>query len=179
MLQHAGHSTGSHDDVFFDFASLPLNGPRGAKRNDEEKRLFKISLAGMNPLYGHRLFRVLIILDTPTPQPGNDAECRPCEKRGWCYTELAISTACVTVVNHFSSDVQQLIKQEKMPVLPEKFRESFEVKEFTKDGDRATVLTIYSKFFQHGGDGGHVASEGRLHGRRRCVVHFSSRDHAL
>ena len=36
-----------------------------------------------------------------------------------------------------------------MPVLPEKFRENFEVKEFTKNGDRATVLKIYSKFFQH------------------------------
>ena len=143
------HFTGSYDVVFFDFASLPQNGPCGAKRNDEEKRLFGKALAGMNLLYGHRLFRVLIILDTPNLQPGTGAECRPYEKRGWCYTELAISTACGTVVNRFSSDVRQLIKQEKMPVLPEKFRENFEVKEFTKSGDRATVLKIYSKFFQH------------------------------
>ena len=141
--------TGSYDVVFFDFASLPQNGPRGAKRNDEEQRLFKKALVGMNLLYGDRLFRVLIILDTPTLQPGNGAECRPYEKRGWCYTELAISTACGTGVNHFSSDVRRLIKQEKMPVLPEKFRENFEVKEFTKNGDPATVLKIYSKFFQH------------------------------
>ena len=40
--------TGSYDVVFFDFASLPQNGPRGAKRNDEEKRLFGKALAGMN-----------------------------------------------------------------------------------------------------------------------------------
>ena len=62
--------TGSYDVVFFDFASLPQNGPRGAKRNDEEKRLFKKALAGMNLLYGHRLFRVLIILDTPSSTTG-------------------------------------------------------------------------------------------------------------
>ena len=141
--------TGSYDVVFFDFASLPQNGPRGAKRNDEEERLFKKARAGMNLLHGQHLFRVLIILDTPSPQPGNGAECRPYEKRGWCYTELAISTACGTVVNHSSSDVRQLIKQEKMPVLPEKFRENFEVKEFTKNGDRAKVMKIYAKFFQH------------------------------
>ena len=66
--------TGSYDVVFFDFASLPQNGPRGAKRNEEEQRLFKKALAGMNLLYGHRLFRVLIILDTPTPQP--EKRCR-------------------------------------------------------------------------------------------------------
>ena len=140
--------TGSYDVVFFDFASLPQDGPRGAKRNDEENRLFRKALAGMNLLYSDQAFSVLIILDTPTPQSGDGAECRPYEKRGWCYTELAISTARGTVVNHLSSDVRQLIKQEKMPVLPEEFRENFEVKEFTKNGDRATVLKIYSKFFQ-------------------------------
>ena len=162
--------TGSYDVVFFDFASLPQNGPRGAKRNDEEKRLFGKALAGMNLLYSHRLFRVLIILDTPTPQPGNGAECRPYKNRGWCYTELAMSTACGTVVNHFSSDVRQLTKQQKMPVLPEKFRENFEVKESTKSRRPSYLPEDPLEILSARGDRRHVASEGRLHGLRRCVV---------
>ena len=76
---------GCHDVVFFDYASLPQNGPNGQKRNDEEKELFNKALKGMNVLYSHNSFQVLVIPDVP--------EGRQYKDRVWCYTELAISTA--------------------------------------------------------------------------------------
>ena len=58
---------GCHDVVFFDYSSLPQKGPAGEERKDEEKRLLKNALKGMNVLYSYSLFRVLrearVVLD--------------------------------------------------------------------------------------------------------------------
>ena len=58
---------GCHDVVFFDYCRTPQKGPAGEERNDEEKRLLKIALKGMNVLYSYSLFRVLrearVVLD--------------------------------------------------------------------------------------------------------------------
>ena len=133
---------GCHDVVFFDYASLPQNGPNGQKRNDEEKELFNMALKGMNILHSHSSFQVLVIPDVP--------EGRQYKDRGWCYTELAISTAHGRVINDFRrSEVRRLIMQEEMPVLPNTFYRNFEGKEFTNKGDRAITMKIYSDYFKH------------------------------
>ena len=131
---------GCHDVVFFDYCRTPQKGPAGEERNDEEKRLLKNALKGMNVLYSCSLFRVLVIPDVP--------QGTKYEKRGWCFMELAISTAQNTVVNKSSREVQDVIKKEGLQVLPEEFLEKFEDKVSTYRGDKETTLDIYNAFFE-------------------------------
>merc|ERR1712136_293175 len=137
--------TGEHDIVFFDYMSLPQNGLHGERRSEDEEKLFKKALKNMNLLYTYRLCRVLVIPDVPQ----RDDVVRY-ETRGWCFTELAMSTAHDRVVNNDrSSIVAEMINTLGMPVLPEKFREDFKDKTFTKSGDKETTVEIYAALFRH------------------------------
>ena len=94
---------------------------------------------------------------------------------GWCYTELAISTASGTVVNEFSSDVSTTDQAGEdarfAREVPPEFRSEGVHEEWRPSNRHEDLLEILSAR----GDGGHVASEGRLHSHRCCVVRPSFR----
>jgi hypothetical protein len=84
-----GHDIG----FFWDFASLPQNGPDGTK-SQEDKLVFEVGLSVINLLYG--LKRTIVIQLKAMPEPfvvpgGGKANLTPYAKRGWCIFEESVS----------------------------------------------------------------------------------------
>ena len=71
--------------------------------NRDEELLFKKALKGKNLLYTYKRCRVLIIPDVPElgglPEHEDVTGRRRYEDRGWCFTELAMSSAHGRVAN--------------------------------------------------------------------------------
>eukprot|EP00450_Noctiluca_scintillans_P019823 CAMPEP_0194529166 /NCGR_PEP_ID=MMETSP0253-20130528/65777_1 /TAXON_ID=2966 /ORGANISM="Noctiluca scintillans" /LENGTH=368 /DNA_ID=CAMNT_0039374283 /DNA_START=136 /DNA_END=1243 /DNA_ORIENTATION=+ len=127
------------DVVFYDYASIPQ-----PPRTEDETRLFKIALKGMNLLYTLQGTRVLVIPQVSEKAPNPT----PYSVRGWCFFELAISSAFDTVFNYTSPAVVELLAQGNLPVSTATFAADFANKEFTMNGDRDTVRSLYNCLYE-------------------------------
>lgn len=127
------------DLVFYDHASIPQH-----PRTEDETRRFKIALKGMNLLYTFETTRVLVIPNVSSKAPNPT----PYSKRGWCFFELAISSAFDTIVNFRSPAVQKVLALDRLPVSTAAFVTAFANKEFTVQGDRSTVEALYSSLYK-------------------------------
>jgi len=127
------------DVVFYDYASIPQ-----PPRTEDETRLFKIALKGMNLLYTRKGTRVLVIPQVSEKAPNPT----PYSVRGWCFFELAISSAFDTVCNYTSPAVVEVLAQGHLPVSTATFAAAFADKEFTMNGDRDTVKSLYNCLYE-------------------------------
>jgi len=125
------------DVVFYDRASIPQS-----PGTEQEKRHFKVALQNMNLLYTLEGSRVLVIpqVSERAPNPTQYS------KRGWCFFEIAISSAMCTIFNYESSVVMEVLESSKMPLASAEFRVAFARTEFTVKGDRKTVESLYDGF---------------------------------
>ena len=96
----------------------------------------------MNLLYTLEGSRVLVIpqVSETAPNPTQYS------KRGWCFFEIAISSAMRTIFNYESSVVMEVLESSKMPLSSAEFRVAFARTEFTVKGDRKTVESLYDGF---------------------------------
>jgi len=127
------------DLVFYDHASIPQN-----PRTPDETRRFKVALRGMNLLYTFQLAKVLIIPEVSEHAPNP----MPYAARGWCFFELAISSAFDTIVNFDSLAVLDVLRREELPASTSAFAASFREKVFTVSGDRDTVQGLYQSLYK-------------------------------
>jgi len=125
--------------VFYDYASIPQH-----PRTEDETRLFKIALKGMNLLYTVEGTRVLVIPQVSEQAPNPT----PYFVRGWCFFELAISSAFDTIFNYTSPAVVEVLAQGHLPVSTAAFAAAFANKEFTMNGDRDTVRSLYNGLYE-------------------------------
>ena len=131
------------DVVFYDYASIPQ-----VPRTEEQTQQFKIALQNMNLLYTLEGTRVLVIPQVPKTAPNPTPYC----DRGWCFFEIAVSSACSTIFNYESSAVIELLERYKFPLSSPEFRTAFAETKFTVKGDREKVEILYDGFLAQGGE---------------------------
>ena len=125
-------------DVFFhDYASIPRS-----PRTDQETRHFEAALENMKVLYTLEGSRVLVIPQVSETAPNTTQF----SDRGWCFFEIAVSSAMCTIFNYESSAVMEVLESSKMPLSSAEFRVAFARTEFTVYGDRKTVESLYDGF---------------------------------
>ena len=125
------------DVAFYDHTSIPQ-----VPRTEEETQHFTIALQNMNLLYTLEGTRVLVI-----PEVSNSASNpTPYPDRGWCFFEIAVSSACSTIFNYESFPVVELLEHYKFPLSSQAFRTAFADTKFTVKGDRRQVEILYDGF---------------------------------
>ena len=98
----------------------------------------------MNLLYTLEGSRVLVIpqVSETAPNPTQHSD------RGWCFFEIAISSAMCTIFNYESSAVMEVLERSKMPLLSAEFRVGFARMEFTVKGHKKTLDSLYDGFLR-------------------------------
>jgi len=122
--------------VFYDFCSLPQ-----MPRTPEEDRCFGLALDKMHLLYTSPSCSVSVLPSVGLPK----SKGREYIKRAWCFFELMISADCERICNTDNDDVATLLAGAHAPLTEEAFREQFEEKDFTNNGDKPKVLKMFNK----------------------------------
>lgn len=150
--------------VFWDFASLPQDGPNG--KTEEEKKMFKKGLGAINLLYG-AMYTIVIQLTNMPPaseMKESDSNPTPYYQRGWCFFEATVSAILKDnfylldlglASGHLDkkdSDWHVLMKtaicDRPPPLIPSELATELGKRKFTNGADADLVNRKYEEFFQ-------------------------------
>mmetsp|Transcript_51488 Transcript_51488/g.149575 ORF Transcript_51488/g.149575 Transcript_51488/m.149575 type:complete len:415 (+) Transcript_51488:58-1302(+) len=150
--------------LFWDFASLPQDGPDG--KTEHEKKMFKKGLGAINLLYGASFTIVIQLTSMPTslPLPKGEVNLTPYYSRGWCFFEATVSAIikdsfylldlglAADHLNNKGSTWHVLNKtaicNRQTPLIPSEMADELQQRKFTNGADVELVTNKYEQFFQ-------------------------------